>query len=72
MVKKNICSNGKMILEETKAVVVDEEEIYAASGGHISVNSESDSDFEEVDEIKYQPLPKRRRIARSAHQLPVG
>lgn len=39
----------------------DEEEEFSEYEDHMSVNSESDSEFEEEDEIDHQPAPKRAR-----------
>ena len=52
-----------MILEERKPFDDDVEEGEEVSEyeDHISENSESDSDFEEEDEIEYQLVAKKRR-----------
>ncbi len=47
-----------MILEGTKGLEDDEEEKLSEYEDHISINSESDSDFEEEDEIDHQPASK--------------
>ncbi|XP_071390069.1 piggyBac transposable element-derived protein 4-like [Centroberyx affinis] len=61
----------QLILEEREAFDDDVEEEVSECEDHISENSESDSDFEEEDEIEHQLVPKRRRAPGPARQQPA-
>lgn len=56
----------ELILEEREASDDDVEEEVSECEDHISENSESDSDFEEEDEVEQQFVPKRRKKERKA------
>uniref|UniRef100_A0A669C9C5 PiggyBac transposable element-derived protein domain-containing protein n=1 Tax=Oreochromis niloticus TaxID=8128 RepID=A0A669C9C5_ORENI len=54
----------QLILEERGASDDDVEEEVSEYEDHISENSESDSDFEEEDEVEHHLITKRRRVPR--------
>ena len=58
-----------------EALEDDEEEEFSEYEDRIAVNSESDSEFEEDDEIDHQPAPKKKACQQPAtepdHQQPA-